>query len=97
MFDGIFLRLCLIWLGVISLVSVAVCVWDKRVSRINGHRRIPERTLILLSLLGGSVFMYLTMLLVRHKTKHPKFMVGIPLIIVLQVAAITVAKNMHLF
>ena len=50
--------------------------------------RIPEATLLLLAALGGSVGMFLTMLLIRHKTKKPKFMVGIPVILLLQIAAV---------
>jgi uncharacterized membrane protein YsdA (DUF1294 family) len=42
----------------------------------------------MISALGGSVFMYLTMLVIRHKTQHKKFMIGIPVIIFLQLAAI---------
>jgi uncharacterized membrane protein YsdA (DUF1294 family) len=37
--------------------------------------------------LGGSIGSLAGMYTVRHKTKHPKFTVGIPLILVLQVAA----------
>jgi uncharacterized membrane protein YsdA (DUF1294 family) len=43
---------------------------------------------LLLSLLGGSVAMFATMLMIRHKTKHLKFMLGIPAIMILQAAAI---------
>ena len=41
---------------------------------------------MLISAIGGSVGMYLTMKKIRHKTRHPKFMVGIPVIIALQIA-----------
>jgi len=50
--------------------------------------RTRESTLLLLSALGGSVAMLATMLIIRHKTKHVKFMLGIPLIILLQAAAV---------
>lgn len=75
-----------VYLVVVSLVSAVVTAWDKRVSKIPGHRRVPEKTLITLALIGGSLAMYMTMLSVRHKTKHPKFMVGIPAIMILQTA-----------
>jgi len=53
------------------------------------HRwRTKESTLLIIAALGGSVAMLLTMLIIRHKTKHAKFMVGIPLIIALQAAAV---------
>jgi len=75
-----------IYLAVLSLVAVIITVHDKRASRQHNARRVPERTLLTLSLLGGSLAMLVTMYLVRHKTKHAKFMVGIPLIILLQLA-----------
>ena len=51
-------------------------------------RRISENNLILLACLGGSVFMYIFMKVIRHKTKHKKFMIGIPVIIAVQVIVI---------
>ena len=80
------LKIFLVYLAVISFVAFVMTVWDKHCAR-RGKWRVPERSLITVSLLGGSVMMLLTMKLVRHKTKHPKFMVGIPIIIVLQFAA----------
>ena len=82
-----FLKILLAYLAVISLISVIVCIYDKKISRKNKVKlRVPEKTLLFLSLIGGSVAMYVTMMLVRHKTKHVKFMLGIPLIIILQIA-----------
>ncbi|MGM9683249.1 MAG: DUF1294 domain-containing protein [Eubacteriales bacterium] len=77
----------LIYLAAISLVSVIVCCYDKIAAKRLPKHRTRESTLLLLSALGGSVAMLLTMLVIRHKTKHIKFMVGIPLIILLQAAA----------
>ena len=58
------------------------------------HRyRISEFTLMLFSALGGSVAMLLTMLLIHHKTRHVKFMVGIPVIIILQLTAAFVIRQ----
>ncbi len=53
--------------------------------------RVPEKTLLIISALGGSVAMLLTMLKIRHKTKHMKFMIGIPVIIAMQIAAVIAA------
>ncbi len=77
----------LIYLAVISAVSVIVTVADK-VKAIRHRRRVRERTLLILAALGGSVAMLITMLLIRHKTRHLKFMLGIPLIIAAQAAAV---------
>lgn len=84
----------LIYFAVVSLISVIITVYDKKVSKISGHRRVPEKTLLLWSLVGGSIAMYLTMLTVRHKTKHPKFMVGIPAIIILQYGVFMLVRNL---
>ena len=74
----------LIWLGIISIAAFCTTVYDKWAAKHNPRHRTPEATLLLLSLLGGSVVMYATMLSIRHKTKHLKFMVGIPFIMILQ-------------
>ena len=70
-----------------SLISIIVCIYDKIAAKHNPKHRTREATLLLLSALGGSVAMLITMLLIRHKTKHLKFMIGVPLIIALQAAA----------
>lgn len=77
----------MIYLGVISLISVIVCVADKSRAK-KGKWRVRESTLFLLSALGGSLAMYITMLAIRHKTLHKRFMIGIPLIIIIQTAAV---------
>jgi len=46
--------------------------------------RIPEDTLIWLAIVGGSVGALLGMYLFRHKTKHKKFLIGIPVILLVQ-------------
>ena len=81
------LKIALIYLAVISLVAIIITCHDKRRAR-QGGRRVPELTLLNIAVFGGSVAMYLTMLKIRHKTKHPRFMVGIPFIIILQIAAV---------
>ena len=82
-------KIILIYLAAISFISIVVCMYDKIVSKKNRvELRVPEKTLIILSLLGGSVAMYLTMQMIRHKTKHAKFMIGIPIIIILHAALV---------
>ena len=78
-------KLALIYLAAISLVSIVVCCYDKFAAKHLQRHRTREATLLLLSALGGSVAMFITMQLIRHKTKHAKFMVGIPVIFILQV------------
>jgi uncharacterized membrane protein YsdA (DUF1294 family) len=77
------------YLAIISLISIVICIYDKKISKKNRvELRIPEKTLLLLSAFGGSIAMFVTMLLIRHKTKHVKFMLGIPLIMVIQACAV---------
>ena len=76
-----------IYLAAISLIAVGYTIYDKiAAKKLPGHRT-PEATLLFISALGGSVAMLVTMKIIRHKTKHKKFMIGIPAIIVLQLAA----------
>ena len=77
----------LIYFALISLVSAAVTVADKQKAK-KGSFRISEATLFILALLGGSLAEYLTMRLIRHKTLHKRFMLGLPLIILLQLAGV---------
>lgn len=86
--NKIILLLLLAYVLIISLVAVGVTVYDKWAAKKRPKERTRESTLLLLSALGGSVAMLLTMLAIRHKTKHIKFMLGIPLIIILQIALI---------
>jgi uncharacterized membrane protein YsdA (DUF1294 family) len=77
------------YIAVISLISIIVCIYDKKISKRNNVKlRIPEKSLFIWSAVGGSLAMYITMKIIRHKTKHVSFMVGIPVIFVLQVALI---------
>lgn len=73
-----------VYLALVSVISVSITIADKVKARA-GAWRVPEATLLLFSALGGSVAMYITMQLIRHKTRHIKFMLGIPLIFMFQV------------
>ena len=73
------------WLLVINLATFAVYGADKRRAR-RGAWRVPERTLLLLPLLGGSIGALLGMRVFHHKTKHWYFVWGIPLILLAQMA-----------
>lgn len=67
----------------INLIGYLVIYEDKK--RAKKHQwRIPEATLLGISLLGGSIGTYAGMNKFRHKTKHPKFTLGVPIIIILQ-------------
>lgn len=76
-------ELLLLYLLLINALGFALMLADKWKARKNLWR-IPEATLMTVAALGGSVGSLLGMYTVRHKTKHPKFTVGIPLILGLQ-------------
>jgi uncharacterized membrane protein YsdA (DUF1294 family) len=77
---------CFYYLIIINFISILVTVCDKY-KAIKHQWRIPESTLLLIAALGGSPAMLITMALIHHKTKHKKFMIGIPIIIILQLIA----------
>lgn len=84
MTENIFLYLG-IYLAAVNLLAVVVTAYDKRAAR-SGSWRVKERTLLLVSVIGGSVAMITTMYVIRHKTKRAGFMIGIPVIIISQAA-----------
>ena len=72
---------------IVNLLSVIVCKADKAAAK-KSKQRVPEKTLFMLSFLGGATAMYITMLNIRHKTKHLRFMLTLPVIILLQMVAL---------
>ena len=75
----------LAYLLLINALAFALMLADKGRARKN-RWRIPERTLILTAALGGSVGALLGMYTFRHKTRHLKFTLGIPAILIAQIA-----------
>ena len=74
------------WISYLILINVLgflIMLVDKR-KAIKNRWRIPEKTLFLIALLGGSLGMLGGMNCFRHKTKHKRFTIGIPLILFLQ-------------
>ena len=80
-----------LYIAVMSIIAIIITVSDKRRAK-SGKWRIKESTLLIVSALGGSAAMFITMRLIRHKTKKLKFMLGIPVIFLLQVAAVVLVK-----
>jgi uncharacterized membrane protein YsdA (DUF1294 family) len=69
-----------------NLIGLAVMGIDK--SKAKHHVwRIPEKVLFLVSLLGGSIGTWAGMYIFRHKTRHWYFVIGMPAILILQIAA----------
>ena len=78
------MHLLFIYLAIINAISFLLMLVDKYKAKKN-LCRIPERTLMGFAAIGGSIGALAGMYLVRHKTKHLKFTVGIPVILFLHV------------
>ena len=86
------MKLFAIYLVVMNVLGVAVMWSDKRRARL--HRwRIPEKVLFGVSLLGGSAGTWAGMYLFRHKTKHWYFVIGMPVILILQIVCVTYIRT----
>ena len=76
----------LLYLLIINAVGFFLMLADKRKAK-RGAWRIPEATLMWVAALGGSIGSLAGMYTFRHKTKHAKFTIGIPVILTIQIIA----------
>lgn len=74
----------IIYLIIINLIGFFIMGIDKY-KAIHHKWRIPENTLFFIAIIGGSIGSILGMQLFRHKTKHLRFVIGMPVILILQV------------
>ena len=81
------MKYLLMYLLIINAVGFLLMLVDKSKDR-RGRYRIPESTLMCVAAIGGSIGSLLGMYTFRHKTLHPKFTVGIPVILVIQIALV---------
>lgn len=79
----------LIYLLTVNAVGFSVMLYDKYLAK-NNLWRIPEATLFAIAAVGGSFGALMGMYTARHKTKKPKFTIGIPLICGLQAALLSI-------
>ena len=75
----------MIYLLVVNILAIILTIYDKIASKRFRKNRIRENVLLLIGALGGAISMYITMKLIRHKTRHKKFMTGLPIILILQI------------
>ena len=76
----------------VSVIGAVVCIYDK-LAAARGWKRVPERTLFFWALVGGGPGVFACMLLIRHKTLHRIFMLGIPAVMVLQAVPAGAARG----
>lgn len=84
MFTDMLFNVLLVYLLIINAAGFILMLVDKVKAKKNLWR-IPEATLFLVAAIGGSVGSILGMYTFRHKTKHIKFIVGMPLILAAQI------------
>lgn len=80
----------LIYYAVVAVMSVVITAHDKNAAKKDAWR-VSEAMLMGVGLIGGALPMLLTMKLIRHKTKHPKFMIGLPAEMILHIAVLIAA------
>ncbi|GAA0826109.1 DUF1294 domain-containing protein [Clostridium tertium] len=80
------------YLFIINIIAFTIVYIDKQ-KAIKKQWRIRESTIIFISLIGGSIGTYLGMYSFRHKTKHLKFTLGIPIIILIQLSTYLIIKK----
>ena len=80
-------KLILLYLLIINAAGFVLMLVDKYKAKKNLWR-IPEATLLGVAALGGSVGSLIGMYTVRHKTKHLKFTLGVPLILAVQITVL---------
>ena len=83
------MRLLMWYLIVINIVTWIAFGLDKWKAK-SGKWRIPERTLLLLALAGGSLGALAGMIMFRHKTRKPKFFISVPVMFVVHCVIVTV-------
>ncbi|MDT3427840.1 uncharacterized membrane protein YsdA (DUF1294 family) [Paenibacillus forsythiae] len=77
-------KLVTVWFAVINIISYLVMSEDKDKAR-SRRERVPEKTLFLLAAIGGALGVLTAMYRRRHKTRHLSFVIGIPLLLLLNV------------
>lgn len=77
-------KIMITYLLIINLLGFLIMFIDKN-RAIHHEWRISEKNLLLISLIGGSLGMFVGMHIFKHKTKHLKFTIGVPAIFILQI------------
>ena len=95
-FTDIGFIICAVYLVIMNITAFAVYGADKQKAK-KGKWRISENTLLLLAVLGGSIGAIGGMKLFHHKTKKATFSVGLPVILILQVALLAAFLGLEYF
>ena len=79
----------IIYILIISIISILLTIYDKIASKKIKRNRNRENVLLFFAFIGGGISMYITMRLIKHKTRHKKFMLGIPIMVIFHFFIIT--------
>lgn len=77
----------IIYLVVMNIIGFFIMLMDKKKAQ-KGRWRIPEKTLLLISLFGGSIGTLVGMYVFRHKNQKLRFVIGFPMILIFQIIII---------
>lgn len=80
-----------IYLIIINIITFTAMWLDKRKAKKN-KRRIPEKTLFILVMIGGGIGGIAGMYTFRHKTKKTRFVIGFPLILIIEIITYILIK-----
>lgn len=73
----------MLYFAVINIIALIITVYDKIAAK-RKMSRVPEKMLLFIGAAGGAPVMYIVMRSINHKVRHKKFMIGLPVIIVVQ-------------
>ena len=81
------MKYVIIYLLVINAITFLLYGFDKWKAK-RDKWRVPEKTLLMFAAIGGTIGAFAGMQVFRHKTKHMKFVIGVPVIFILQVVLV---------
>ncbi len=87
MFFGIQIKYILIYFVIINLIGFLMMWYDKHQAKW-GNWRVPEKTLFMITFLGGGIGTLTGMYTFRHKTKKMRFVIGFPTILISEICLI---------
>lgn len=83
------LKISVTYVLIINLIGFIIMLIDKQ-RAVHKEWRIPEKTLLGISIFGGAIGMLWGMSIFRHKTKHKKFTIGVPFILLMQICLVII-------
>ena len=89
------MRVIALYLTAVNIIGFALFGMDKQ-RAVRHAWRIKESTLFITAIIGGSVGCIIGMQVFRHKTKHMKFVIGMPMVLIMQMAAVGIVMAMRM-